>query len=577
MPERTEVESIIHDDPTSLIGKVVADRYKLESMIGSGGWSDVYEASREDLNAKFAFKLLRQHAFGNEDRLTRFHSEAAAMAKLNHAAIARLFDYGISEAGRPYIVMEIVQGKSLSELIKSGEQISALRIIGIMEQLCDALTVAHGAGIIHRDIKPSNIIVSENDRPKLLDFGVAKISQPADEKDADSTVTGRAVGSPAYMSPEQVLSKPLDGRSDIYALGCTLYEVLTGRLPFSDTSDFGIMMKHVNDVPPRLEQNLELFQPIIDRCLAKSPDDRFKSADELKQALSALKTDPRLSLADDRTKLKTQDKTSTKKIVVIAAASSVLGAAVGLGFLAAHKNPEENLIKSSTDAIEVHAEKATLRSYGPPDLSKLEANSLTKLTLSKRTLSADDMKAIAAMPNLKTLNFNDCRIEPSSFAPLKQKSLLITIGGDSDDSIMRGLHHLNKIAGIRISSSKITDAGVAELSPSKDNLRYFESIGSKLSDNAYKFLKGAKQLSVVSLSPLASDSAVEALAGCPLYSIRLAGPHITDVSIEVLSGCSTLQKVELYKCQNVTSSATRALHDKLSGCDIREAAEIPTE
>lgn len=283
--------------PYEIIGSVYADRYEVFTMLGKGGMSVVYKA-RHLFTKKFvALKILHSHLAHNETTVMRFRQEAQTSGTLLHPGIISVQDFGVCE-GAPYLVMDYIEGRSLAELIKQQGNLSFDRFVDLMLQVAAALDYAHRNQVIHRDLKPSNIMVSsieDKEQAKIVDFGLAKVIQNTPSGQQQLTQTGELFGSPLYMSPEQCSGRVLDARSDIYALGCVMYEALCGHPPFSGETVFETINKHLNSPPPPLSapqletdsrQRIEL---LILKCLAKDVDDRFSSAGDVMSELRAIK------------------------------------------------------------------------------------------------------------------------------------------------------------------------------------------------------------------------------------------------------------------------------------------------
>jgi serine/threonine protein kinase len=274
------------NDP--LLGVVIAERYKISSIIGIGGWSVVYKAFDNILSRPIAIKALHSHLCVDQTKLQRFQREAESASKLSHENIAVIYDLGELSAGRPFISMELIEGVSLTEMLHEKARLAPNECIDLFGQICDGLEAIHKLGLIHRDLKPSNVKVSASGAVKILDFGLAKwILQ---EQNA-LTRSDESLGTPTYMSPEQCLGNELDARSDIYALGCMMYEALTGVKPFASDNSLRCMQMHVQMEPPRFQTvNSELKIPrflelVVFKALAKNPRDRFASAVEMRAAL----------------------------------------------------------------------------------------------------------------------------------------------------------------------------------------------------------------------------------------------------------------------------------------------------
>ena len=263
-----------------MIGTVLNNRYRLDRELGQGGMGTVYEAYDQLLNRAVAVKLLGSKKLGTEGK-SRLLSEARAVAQLNHPNIVSVFDAGETN-DLPYVVMEYIHGESLHAQPPKNTN----EIIKVAIQICDALEEAHNHGIVHRDLKPENVIMTENGLAKLTDFGLAR--SLATRMSQESTLTGTVF----YISPEQALGKPLDGRTDLYALGVMLYEFSTARLPFHADDPLAVIAQHIHEEPVRPSQHQPdisaIFEEIILKLLAKDPGGRFSSAAETRTALEGL-------------------------------------------------------------------------------------------------------------------------------------------------------------------------------------------------------------------------------------------------------------------------------------------------
>ncbi|HEY9713012.1 MAG TPA: serine/threonine-protein kinase, partial [Chroococcales cyanobacterium] len=280
------------------IGKVFADRYEIESILGFGGMSVVYKAKHKLMDRTVAIKMLHNKLKEDSVARDRFQVEAQACSSLNHQNVITVYDFGVTSDGEPFFVMDCLEGESLKDLIDRKFRLTVDRALPIFRQIADGLDAAHKKGIVHRDLKPANVILVKQDDGsecvKLVDFGIAKV-MPQEGKEAHRlTQTGEVFGSPLYMSPEQCKGKDLDNRSDIYALGCVMYEALSGIPPFEGGSFLETMNMHVgnearpiNDVEADAKVPREI-QDVIDRCMEKNPDQRFQSAAEVRDVITAV-------------------------------------------------------------------------------------------------------------------------------------------------------------------------------------------------------------------------------------------------------------------------------------------------
>lgn len=285
-------------------GMVIRDKYEILDKIGTGGMATVYKAKHVTFNEICAIKVVSSKLLEDQDFLRRFKNEAIITRKLHHPNAVALNDFDVTADGRPFIIMEYVQGRSLRSIIHDLGALPGARAFNIAKQVAAALGAAHKLGIVHRDIKPDNIIVMApqhgsrpaNDVVKVFDFGIAKMrgGHGLDISLGASTQTGMVVGTPQYVSPEQASGKigdQIDGRSDIYSLGIVLYEMLTGKLPFKSDSAVGYLVAHMQ-TPPTPPQALkppvnlpESVWAVLSKCLEKDRNNRYQNAEELIAAL----------------------------------------------------------------------------------------------------------------------------------------------------------------------------------------------------------------------------------------------------------------------------------------------------
>ncbi|MBI3361426.1 MAG: serine/threonine protein kinase [Chloroflexi bacterium] len=272
--------------------------YRVVAPLGEGGMAAVYKAYQPGMDRYVALKILPRHLASEPQFVKRFHQEAKVIAKLQHPHILPVFDFGEAD-GYTYIVMPLVEYGTLAGL-RQGYPLPLKQIRSIVAQVGDALDYAHSHGIVHRDVKPSNVLIDERGNCMLTDFGIAKIV----EGTAKLTTTGGITGTPAYMSPEQGLGQKIDKRSDIYALGVVLYEMATGRVPFTAETPMAIVIKHINDpLPPPRTVNpaiSETAERVILKALAKTQEDRYQTAGAMVEALNA--ESPVLERYDSTTK-----------------------------------------------------------------------------------------------------------------------------------------------------------------------------------------------------------------------------------------------------------------------------------
>jgi serine/threonine protein kinase/beta-lactam-binding protein with PASTA domain len=295
-------------------GTIIDDRYQVVSRVGSGGMAEVYCAEDLQLGRRVAVKLLHERFAQDEEFVERFRREASSAASLSHANIVSVFDRG-EWGGTYYIAMELLEGRSLDTIVREEAPLTPERAIGLTEQVLLAARFAHKRGVVHRDLKPHNVIIDDEGRVKVTDFGIARAGA------SEITQTGSIMGTARYLSPEQAQGESVGPRSDLYAVGILLYELLTGTVPFEGDSVVAIALRHLSE-PPRPPSNLvSSISPNLDaivlKSLAKNPADRFADADEFIAAL-----------AGERDRLRTEDGSRTAAFTPLVLPSLAPGTAI---------------------------------------------------------------------------------------------------------------------------------------------------------------------------------------------------------------------------------------------------------
>ena len=290
-----------------LVGQVVADRYHVVKKLGEGGMGQVYLAEHVKMGRRSAIKVMNPSMVHDPDAVARFNREASNASRINHPNVCAIYDFGETPDGLIYLAMEFIEGEPLTDLLERDGALPLARAADIFRQSADALQVAHDLGIVHRDLKPDNIMLSRKkgggDTVKVVDFGIAK-AVGGDDAGQKVTKTGLVIGTPEFMSPEQLSGDTLDGRSDLYSLALVFYRMLTGKLPFEATTVQETMIKRLTDEPLTLtEARPDLtfppgLQPVLDTALARTPAERYQSvskfaADVFSVTGSATSTMPR--------------------------------------------------------------------------------------------------------------------------------------------------------------------------------------------------------------------------------------------------------------------------------------------
>jgi serine/threonine protein kinase len=323
-------------------------QYQIVASLGEGGMAAVYKAYQPAMERFVAVKVLPRH-MASAEFVIRFRREARMLAQLQHPHILPVFDYGEAD-DYPYIVMPFVHSGTMADILHT-RRLSFLEVRRIMTQIGDALSYAHARGMIHRDIKPSNILIDERGNCLLTDFGLARMVQGSTQL----TTSGTIMGTPAYMSPEQGAGSNVDHRSDIYSLGIILYEVVTGRVPFTAETPVAVVFKHIQDpLPsarkfnPDLPEGVEL---VLLKALAKSPDDRYQTVDDFVHAIQKVIPD---TLLDD--KVSTQAHSSSLETAIspiVAQAAEREGIAIERGTKDVVAQPHSRLLKKSSQTFAI--------------------------------------------------------------------------------------------------------------------------------------------------------------------------------------------------------------------------------
>jgi len=304
--------SVVISNVVTRLGQQVAKArelgsYQLGELLGRGGMGEVYQATHRMLARPAAIKLIRPEMLGAGDSeaaqlaVRRFWREAAAAASLRSPHTVELYDFGVTEDQTLYFVMELLDGMTLESLVRQKGPVPAARVIHILRQVCESLEEAHARGLVHRDIKPANIHLGRlglhHDFVKVLDFGLVKSVASGSTGDSLATAAGLTPGTPAYMAPEMALGETVDGRADLYALGCVAYFLLTGQRVFEADNALQMIAKHMREAPVPPSKRTELPVPatlerLVLACLAKEPADRPRSAAELARSLAAIEVEP---------------------------------------------------------------------------------------------------------------------------------------------------------------------------------------------------------------------------------------------------------------------------------------------
>lgn len=547
-------------------GRKIVGNYEFLEFVGSGGMGVIYKAKNPVLKKIVAVKMLHSHLMS--DAITkRFQQEAQAVSQLSHRNVIAVHDFGVSEHGQPYMVMDFVEGKPLSEVLRQGSlRLEAVLNIGI--QIAEALQHAHDRGVLHRDLKPSNIMVTDYDCDfpivKIVDFGIAKILETEATR---VTQTGELIGTPQYMSPEQCRGGLLDARSDIYSLGCVLYESITGKPPFVNESMVAIIVDQLSRQPRALGEVRpdQVFpvqlEELMSKVLAKVPVDRFQSMNEL---LASLIDVQKVVVANDGSRKRSR-------------------------FFKLNRDQRQLLLVSIAAAFSLLSVAGTALLYG---------NSVHKSTRSKPVagLSASNVEA---------------RID-KVLAREKYHINRYLRSDVMDDAFVKAFYDIDLgIGEIDLGDSRITDKSLQSISLQK-NLKTLKLGNTGVTDTSMPFLALLPQLSEINLSrtdvtdkcasDLAkipklkilslshtkfSDSGVAKLANLPLTNLSLSRTNVTDEGLHSIAKFKTLRLLHLSECDGITGPGLAALvalpiedlevdYTKIGDQGLIEISHLPT-
>lgn len=605
------------------VKKGLPERYADVSEIGSGGMGAVYWAKDTVLDRMVAVKVLNSASARVQD-IQRIQREATAAARLSHDNLVAVLDFGIADDGSPYLVMEYVEGPTLKRLIGRKGSLELGTALEILAQIASGLDHAHRHGVIHRDLKSANIVVTRtyNGRPlaRVIDFGIARL-EDLDETGNRLTRTNAIMGSPLFMSPEQVRGETADERSDIYSLGCIFFECLTGRTPFRGESAMETMRMHTEEQPPALSEAAARELPaqvenIIARSLAKAPDDRYQSmADLLSDIDEALAIEPVCPLDVNELTVEPEPKklSALHLLAFIVVSAAIIGSAI-LGHqvwkqgkeavsLRANVPPagyKQSEVTNAIDDSNYRLKKETPR-FVEILVSTKEAldwdkiNSLAKhrpmnLELEESTIPLHDYERIAATGKIYGVRLINCNISDEILERLSYSKYIEQLSLDGSSGFTpAGLAHVQRmpvLADLNLTTTGLTDAYCEQLTPLKGlkrlDLKKNKDVGDRSIIPICKSLSGLKylQLSFTGVT----DAAMPTIASMKnLKLLMLGGTAITDAGISHLHS-ESLERVSLVDTDVTVRGVSRLtslkgmkriwLPNSISPKDIRHRGKI---
>ncbi len=573
--------SICPNDGTVLVNNAdldgkLSNQYEFLSEIGAGGMGVIYKARHVALNQIVAIKMLHNSRL-DETSVRRFQQEAKAVTALDHPSIVRVRDFGVTDSGQPHMVLDFIEGDTLSKAIEKTAGLPLAESLEIFIQACDAIDHAHIRGVLHRDLKPSNIMlvprISGPPLVKIVDFGIAKINDPDhDSAVMNLTQTGEVFGSPLYMSPEQASGTKLDSRSDIYSFGCVMYETLTGAPPFVGGSSIETIFRQLNDQAPSLREGSlgrefpEEIEAIVAKALEKKPEHRFQSMAELKNKLLNLKLGkdserPAQIAAADRAVL--DKKRYEFKALLFALIVLVCLAATSGYFVVTSSANQTKGAERLDDATKV---KQIIARDGESDQINLQDLKVT-----------DKMLELFAVPTKpSSVNLSNSLVTGPGLAnlihlPLKNLSLA---GSPTTDRGLEEINHMESLEKLNLSNTKISDEGLVQLKPltnlqeidlSEDPVRglgcsvvkfwpkltvFVANKTNIVSDDAFADLARSKSLKTVSLIDAQVRNAdARALVQGPFKTLILDGAVMDDAGLGLFAPMKSLKTLSLKRCK----------------------------
>lgn len=543
-------------------GEVIAGRYKVLSLLGKGGMGLVYRVEQLIGGKELALKTIHQ-SFLSETTVKRFEHEARATFAVSHANIIAVKAFGLLDERTPFLAMEIVEGQTLAELLQDSGPLPIEAALPILIQVCHGLAHAHENAVVHRDIKPSNIMILKG-RPigsegsiKILDFGIAKFSHREGGEIQCLTKTGEIFGSPLYMSPEQCNGDKVDQRSDIYSLGCVIFEILTGRAPFVGRNAMATLMMHLTDTPPSLSETAQsadfpaVLEQIVAKMLAKQPEDRYQDLDLVAHDLDSIinRRDPAElsqsianSVAEQSSSLRIQPH-NKRNIFLAIAAIAILPIVAVATILQPPKEKTKVEVESAADLKKGREEleiartadekkvdrTAELNEVDPSQLKAELSASGTTFGLKNHLVTAKMLEIIGSTKHIKNINLLGCKIDNDNLDKLAKLPLTnITLTNTNfDDSGAKKLAQVQSLCVIKANYTQISNRGLAYLKQ-LPRLTHLKIEGTKIDiDGARNICKKTtlKQLALASCHKITEADRKQLVKEFPKIDLILKGEY----------------------------------------------------
>ena len=578
------------------IGSLVDGKYRLMEGIGEGGMGVVYKVEQVLLNRQMALKTLTGNEF-SESSIRRFQAEAKLLAKLDHPGLVKVQDFGFIDNVKPFLVMDFVQGRTLSSVLKSSGVMSLDAAIKIFVELCFALGYAHSKNIVHRDIKPSNIMLttpgldSENEHVKVLDFGIAKLLHRGLNETDSLTRTGEIFGSPFYMSPEQCHGRPVDHRSDIYSMGCVMFEVLTGAPPFAGETSISTIMMHQSQKPLTLKEASmgREFPPEIEKLVAsmleKDPNNRVQSLLDVAQLLIGVQKGlsggtilprPMSAPNHDSKHSKSGDHLHTK-FVGYAICVLLLGVMGMLGVLYFNQQSAKGPLSADPDLPYTswtkmsedgrykvftfpHDYSLGTLGYGPVAKLKVAARGEVKIPATETLVFIPNNAFLSHPQFLRNFLPNDLTyidFKESGVTDSKLDQYKVTARARLRDEELIYCKYLTGLSGLGLKNCKVTDAGmeyIKDLPLSDLNLD-----GTEVTSAGLKKLRNLHKLVFLRACNLQDGGEIlKALAGSTRMTyLAVTATNLKDEDLKPLSTMPNLESVNLSYNPGITDKGLK--------------------
>ena len=555
----------------------LATAYEFIGTIGAGGMSVIYKARQLSLNKLVAIKMLHSHLL-NDQSILRFQQEARAASSLKHPNIIAVHDFGISQQGQPYMVMDFIAGETLADVIRSDGALPLPSAMDIFLAVCDALEHAHQHGVLHRDLKPSNIMLSkrvDGYDVHLVDFGIAKIiDSEAGGVVQQLTQTGEVMGSPLYMSPEQCMGKKLDQRSDIYSFGCILYEAVVGTPPHIGDTMIETIFKHLNETPLSLRQARpdisfpQAFEDLSMKLLSNKPEDRFQTFSEVKRKLLDIQAGALHGVGKPKTiapRLNFKVSRATAVCIV-----GVFFALVGVVSLVICNNTlyrSQELERESAQQMRLAKQLKEASSLAHSNFSQVAVDKdsvapgdvtceslcqlnprLEALNLSDKNVSNGSLVALSRLSRLQSLDLSNTAITDEAIEPLLRLKTLTKINLTNTRLSPDALSQLSSLPNLRelyLDNTATNDADLLSFGK-LPNLSTLELRDTPITDSGLEHLTRARNLTQLSISGTdISDRGVAAIGQMKLARLNMWDTNVSAGGLVNLKSCKSLTQLTL--------------------------------